>query len=100
MAPKPSSVQLIVGTATLYQGLVLRHKFTAWRGKKRDNSGYEEIFLYRLLLESECEHSKRVWEGHTCDCWLELSTTYYTYPEFKPEHGFLNSAVAWPMDAV
>ena len=39
-----------------------------------------------------------VW--HTCDCWLELSTTYYTYPEFKHEFlNILNSAVAWPMDA-
>ena len=39
--------------------------------------------------------------GHTCDCWLELSTTYYTYPEFKHEFlNILNSAVAWPMDAV
>ena len=39
--------------------------------------------------------------GHTCDCWLELSTTYYTYPEFKHEFlNILNGAVAWPMDAV
>lgn len=39
--------------------------------------------------------------SHTCDCWLELSTTYYTYPEFKHEFlNILNSAVAWPMDAV
>lgn len=39
--------------------------------------------------------------GHTCDCWLELPTTYLTYPEFKQEFlNILSSTVAWPMDAV
>lgn len=39
--------------------------------------------------------------SHTCDCWLELPTTYYTYPEFKSEFlSILNSTIAWPMDAM
>lgn len=39
--------------------------------------------------------------SHTCDCWLELPTTYYTYPEFKSEFlSVLNSTIAWPMDAM
>ena len=39
--------------------------------------------------------------GHTCDCWLKLSTTYYTYPEFKHNLlSILNSAVACQMDEV
>ena len=39
--------------------------------------------------------------SHTCSCLLELSTCYYTYPDFADEFmRILSSEIAWPMEAL